>query len=96
MGRTVPVVEGQSIRSEWSGLVTEPPVVCQTAERKLRRVVMRKKIGIVVAVAMLSTLAACGGGEESDNESPDSTEVLVKNRPKGSQQITVTGGGRRP
>ncbi len=55
---------------------------------------MRKKISVVVAVAMLSTLAACGGGEESDKQSPDSTDVLVKNRPKKSQNITVTGGGR--
>ena len=55
---------------------------------------MRKKISVVVAVAMFSTLAACGGGEESDKQSPDSTDVLVKNKPRKSQQITVTGGGR--
>jgi ABC-type uncharacterized transport system auxiliary subunit len=55
---------------------------------------MRKKISVVAAVAVLSTLAACGGGEDSDNQSPDNTEVLVKNRPKKSQQLTVTGGGR--
>ncbi len=61
-------------------------------QNRIRRVVMRKKISVVVAVAVLSTLAACGGGEESDKQSPDSTEVLVKNRPRNSKQITVSGG----
>jgi hypothetical protein len=54
---------------------------------------MRKKISVVVAVAMFSTLAACGGGEESDKQSPDSTDVLVKNRPLNNC-VSVFSGGR--
>jgi hypothetical protein len=56
---------------------------------------MRKKISVAVVAIALSTVVACGGGEDSDNQSPDSTEVLVKNgKPKGgTKPKTPTGNG---
>jgi hypothetical protein len=57
---------------------------------------MRKKISIAVVAIALSTVVACGGGEDSDNQSPDDTEVLVKNakpRPTQSYKPQTKGNG---
>ena len=54
---------------------------------------MRKKLTVIIAAAALSTLVGCGGGGDSDNPSPDDTEVAVKNRPLNNC-VSVMSGGR--
>lgn len=58
-------------------------------------------LGLVVALTVTGT--ACGGSSDTDTPTTTTTTVaatndtvpLVKNRPRGSAQITTQGGSRR-
>jgi hypothetical protein len=72
--------------------------VSKTGESKMMR---RTTVAFGVLVAVTLPLAACGGGDGGADTpatttvvSSDDTVVPVKNKPRKSQQITVTGGGR--
>jgi hypothetical protein len=65
------------------------------------KTVGRLGMASAVVISLTLTATACGGGGDTDTptttttvEAPTDTAPLVKNKPRKSQQITVTGGGR--